>query len=301
MMHEKPLVSVLTTAYNRERYLGEALESVLSLTYPNVEVIVVDDASTDGSFAVAQHFAESDSRVRVFRNQENLGDYPNRNRAAALARGKYLKYVDSDDVIYPYALDAMVEAMERFPSAALGMSDIPARPEAPFPVQLSPEEVYREYYLEGEDIFGHGPLAAIIRTAAFQEVGGFSGVNLVGDLELWVKLAARYPVVLLPPGLTWWRQHEGQEYVQGIAAGVYPRLAYRVNVEALTSPHCPMEGGAREEALARVRRMQARTVVGLLRRGYVTEAARLYRAGSTTPGRLLAAVLPRRSRRNGRS
>jgi glycosyltransferase involved in cell wall biosynthesis len=296
MMREQPLVSVLITAYNRERYLPQALESVLALKYPNFEVIVVDDASTDRTLAIAQRFAESDPRVRVFRNEENLGDYPNRNRAATLAQGKYLKYVDSDDIIYPYALDAMVEAMERFPAAGLGMSDLPARPDTPFPVQLTPEEAYREYYLREQDLFGHGPLAAIIRTEPFRMVGGFSGINLVGDLELWVKLAARFPVVLLPAGLTWRRQHEGQEYAQGVAAGVYPRLTYRVNVEALTSPHCPLPAAERTEALARVRRVQARTVLGLLRRGYAREAVRLYRAGKTTPVRLVTAFLPLRAR-----
>jgi glycosyltransferase involved in cell wall biosynthesis len=294
-MPGRPLVSVLMTAYNRERYLAEALESVLASTYPNFEVIVVDDASEDGTFALAQQFAAGDPRVRAFRNERNLTDYPNRNRAAALARGKYLKYVDSDDMIYPNGLEAMVEAMERFPEAALGMSDQPARAGSPFPLQLTSEEAYREYYLQGGDLFGHGPLAAIIRADAFRAVGGFSGVNLVGDLELWVKLAARFPVVLLPAGLTWWRQHEGQEYAWGIAAGIYPRLAYRVSVEALTSPHCPLPPAECEEALARVRRVQARTVLGLLRRGHAREAIRLYREGNTTPVRLLTAFLPLRT------
>src|SRR5690606_2521559 len=97
-----PLVSVLMTVYNREKYIAEAIKSVLASTYQNWELIIVDDQSMDNSVAIAQSFAQKDPRIQVHVNKENLGDYPNRNRAASYAKGKYLKYVDSDDLIYPY-------------------------------------------------------------------------------------------------------------------------------------------------------------------------------------------------------
>ena len=78
------------------------------------EVIIVDDGSTDGSLEIARDY-QSDSRVKVFINETNLGDFPNRNRAAAHAAGKYLKYVDSDDAIYPHCLEVMTHMMERYP------------------------------------------------------------------------------------------------------------------------------------------------------------------------------------------
>src|ERR1700683_2785622 len=95
-----PLVSVLITVYNRERYLAAAVDSVLAQTMQDFEVIIVDDLSTDRSVEIAQTYAARVPRIRFLRNERNLGDYPNRMQAAEQARGRYLKYVDSDDLIY---------------------------------------------------------------------------------------------------------------------------------------------------------------------------------------------------------
>jgi len=107
MSSGRALVSILMTAYNRERYIAEAIESVLRSSYDELELIVVDDGSSDGTRAVAERYAAIDRRARVYVNDVNLGDYPNRNRAASYARGVYLKYVDSDDVLYPHAIAVM--------------------------------------------------------------------------------------------------------------------------------------------------------------------------------------------------
>ena len=116
------LVSVLTTSYNRADFIGEAIESVLASTFTDFEYIIVDDCSTDNTFEIAKSYAEKDTRIRVFQNEQNLGDYPNRNKAASYATGKYIKYLDSDDVMYAHCLEVMVSAMEKFPEAGLGMS-----------------------------------------------------------------------------------------------------------------------------------------------------------------------------------
>src|SRR4051812_47750099 len=92
-----PLVSVLMTSYNREKYIAQAIESVIASTYSNLELIIVDDCSKDSTVSIARSYAENDKRVKVYVNEKNLGDYPNRNKAASYATGKYLKYVDADD------------------------------------------------------------------------------------------------------------------------------------------------------------------------------------------------------------
>src|SRR5258708_31839495 len=112
-----PLVSVLMTAYNREKYIAEAIESVRNSTYANWELIIVDDLSKDNTVAIAKQYEAKDSRIKVYVNEQNLGDYPNRNQAATYARGKYLKYVDADDQLYPHGLQVVVSYMERFPEA----------------------------------------------------------------------------------------------------------------------------------------------------------------------------------------
>jgi len=206
----RPVVSVLVTVYNRELYLAECLDSILASTWQDFEVVVVDDGSKDGSVVVAEGYAARDPRIRFFPNEKNLGDYPNRMRAASLARGEFLKYVDADDLIYPHSLEIMVEAIRRFPEAALGLSLNRIDPPRPFPFVTESARIMALHF-GGASLFGCGPTGGIIRRSAFEEVGGFSGRQFVGDSELWLKLGERWPLVSLPPALVWWRQHEGQQ------------------------------------------------------------------------------------------
>ena len=120
-MVAEPVVSILVTVYNRAGYLAACLDSILASDFRAFEIIVVDDGSTDTSFDIATDYAARDSRIRIFRNSANLGDYGNRMRAAELARGRFLKYVDSDDLIYQHTLGVMVKAMEAEPDVALGL------------------------------------------------------------------------------------------------------------------------------------------------------------------------------------
>ena len=93
------------TAYNRADYIAASIESVLAQTFTDFELIVVDDHSSDATTAVVQRYL-GDPRVRLVVNERNLGDYPNRNHAATFARGEFMKYHDSDDLLYRHCLDA---------------------------------------------------------------------------------------------------------------------------------------------------------------------------------------------------
>jgi glycosyltransferase involved in cell wall biosynthesis len=273
-----PVVSVLMTAYNREAYLAEAIESVLASDYADFELIIVDDASTDATNRIAAEFAARDTRIRLERNPANLGDYPNRNRAASLARGRYLKYVDSDDRILPHGLGTMVSAMEAYPSAAIGLSYAKTSGITE-PVLVTPEEAYRQHFLE-DGLFGCGPLGVILRADAFRQVGGFSGQRYIGDLEMWSRLAARHPVVLIPDGLVWWREHDGQEYLDGIHSGLYPQLAHNVSMNALVNGDCPLSESERGRAIERINRQTARYLVGMIKKGRLAWALRMFRETS---------------------
>ncbi len=103
-LNNDSLVSVLMTAYNRQKYIAAAIESVLASAYSNFELIIVDDHSNDDTVNIARAYAARDNRIRVYVNEKNLGDYPNRNKAASYAKGEFLKYVDSDDYLYPWGL-----------------------------------------------------------------------------------------------------------------------------------------------------------------------------------------------------
>lgn len=202
-----PLVSVLMTAYNREEYIAEAIESVLASSYSNFELIVVDDCSKDRTVDIARSYEKKDNRVKVYVNDVNLGDYPNRNKAASLATGEYIKYVDSDDVMFPSCLQKMMKSMTQFPEAGFGLcADIDEQSK----LCTSPRETYLEHFA-GQAHFGRSPGGSIIRKDAFDKVGGFSGMRQLGDFEFWLKIGAQYPMVKLPFQIYWVREHVGRE------------------------------------------------------------------------------------------
>ena len=239
-MNVQPMVSVLMTAYNREKYIAKAIESVLESTYENFELIIVDDKSQDNTVIIAGEYEKKDRRVRVYLNEKNLGDYPNRNKAASYAKGKYIKYLDADDLLYYYGLQVMVNYMERYPSAGFGLASMVSN-EIAFPICIGPSKIYLEHF-NGFGHFSRGPGSSIIKLDCFNKVGGFSGARMIGDFELWCKLARYFDMVKFPFDLYWNRLHEEQESKSEYAKQ-YPVLTKKVLNEALSHPECPLEAG----------------------------------------------------------
>jgi hypothetical protein len=245
MMARQPAVSVLMTAFNRERYIAPAIESVLAQTFEDFELLVVDDASRDGTVDIARTY-EADPRVRVVVNERNLGDYPNRNRAAGLARGEFIKYHDSDDVMYPHCVASMVPPLRAEPSAGLALSSGWHWPGGPCPMLLTPRLAYQREFL-GQGLFMCGPAGALIRTDVFRSLGGFPERGAASDYIFWLKACATVGVLLVPADLFWYRIHPGQEIQNPVAAREYalvPGEAWR----ALGAPGCPLDAAEREQA-----------------------------------------------------
>lgn len=234
----QPLVSVLMTSYNRENLIAQSIESVVTSTYQNWELIISDDCSVDNTFQIAQTYAAKDTRIKVYRNNKNLGDYPNRNKAASYAKGKYLKYLDSDDLLYYYGLEVIVNYMERFPKAGWGLASI-AEDEQPFPICIEPTTIYLESFSKN-DHFGRAPGSSIIKKEVFEALGGFSGARMIGDTELWMKCAMYYPLVKFPFDMYWSRVHENRESASAYANKKYDELRKKLFYSILSSPDCPL-------------------------------------------------------------
>lgn len=205
-----PLVSVLMTAYNREQYIAEAIESVLKSTYPFFELIIVDDCSTDQTVHIAKEYQKKDHRVKVYVNSKNLGDYPNRNVAASYAKGVYLKYLDSDDMMYSTCLEVMVAGMLQFPNAAFGVSLNNYTTNQALPIELQSADTITGQF-EGCGYLDIGPTAVIFTTSIFKQQGGFTGSRFWGDTELLLSLSNNFSMVILPASLVYWRIHNEQE------------------------------------------------------------------------------------------
>lgn len=105
-----PTVSICVPTYNGEAYLAESLDSVLAQTFADVEVLVVDDGSSDGTVELAAAYAGRDARVRVERNPRNLGLVANWNRCVELARGEWIKFAFQDDLLAPTCVERLVAA-----------------------------------------------------------------------------------------------------------------------------------------------------------------------------------------------
>jgi hypothetical protein len=249
-MIKRPTVSVLLTSYNRQKYLAASIESVLAQHLDTFELIIVDDASTDGSLAIARDYGARDLRIRVLVNPRNLGDYLNRNRAAELATGEFIKYHDSDDLMYPHCLSLMVSLMRSEPSAGLGLSLQRRFTGGPVPMLLSPRQCYQREFL-GSGLFSGGPSNALFRRDVLEALGGFEDHGNASDDYFWLRACARVNVLALPADLFWSRMHPGRASNTGKALEDYTSVI-GAQWRALRDPTCPLMADERDLALRTV-------------------------------------------------
>jgi glycosyltransferase involved in cell wall biosynthesis len=113
MYHKKPRVSIGLPVHNGERFLGETLDSLLAQSYADFELIISDNASTDGTQEICNLYAAKDQRVRYYRNAKNVGVAPNFNRVFELSTGDYFKWASADDICKPEHLARCLEVLER--------------------------------------------------------------------------------------------------------------------------------------------------------------------------------------------
>ena len=177
---DRPLVSAIVPCYNAERYVGDAVDSILGQTYRPVEVIVVDDGSTDRSLEVLRRFGD---RVRACR-QPNAGVGAARNRGVALARGSFLAFLDADDVWPAGKLDRQMAAFDDDPSLGVVGGHV-----AQFVSPELPDEVRRKFASLPQEVPARVPGAMLIRREEFERVGAFSTEVVSGDTIDWILRA----------------------------------------------------------------------------------------------------------------
>lgn len=117
-----PTVSIGLAVYNGANFVAEAIEGILGQTYRDLELIISDNASEDDSFAICSDYARQDPRIRLYRNEINVGAAPNFNRMFQLARGKYFKWAFHDDIMLPRFVEAAVAVLESDPSVVSCMT-----------------------------------------------------------------------------------------------------------------------------------------------------------------------------------
>ena len=204
-----PEVSVLMTAYNREKFILESIESVTQSTFKNLELIIVDDGSKDNTIELVRHAMQKDSRIRFYQNENNLGDYPNRNQAASYAKGKYILYVDSDDQIQPDAIAYCMKYFEAFPEA--DFSVIYPHDDIQTPMMFDSETAIRKHFYE-KSFLNLGPGGVVFKREFFLKNNAYSTqFGPTNDLYSHLKFAIKGNVLLLPYRYLIYRIHDGQE------------------------------------------------------------------------------------------
>ncbi len=193
----RPRVSLCIPAYQAERYLQQTLDSCLAQDYPDFEVVVIDNNSSDGTREILE--TVKDERVRVIRNETTLPVVENWNLAVRMSRGEFVKVVCADDILEPDCVAAQSAVLGDSPDVALVSSRIDfidaegqllrrARGLGGIVGRQSGERVVRQLVRTGS--YPVGPAVAVMfRRADFDRTGGFgSDLVLTSDIDLWVRL-----------------------------------------------------------------------------------------------------------------
>ena len=202
-------VSVLMPVYNAERYVAEAVESILAQTFRDFEFIIVDDGSTDNSLAILRHYAEQDDRIRLV-SRENKGLVVSLNEMIGLARGDLIARMDADDVALLERFALQVAYLNSHPEViCLGGRireiDDRGRILADFP-PIQGDSVIQENLLKGCNSFTHA--SVMMRRDPLLAVGGYrASMILAEDLDLWLRLGEVGRLENLPQVVVHYRVH----------------------------------------------------------------------------------------------
>jgi glycosyltransferase involved in cell wall biosynthesis len=208
-----PRVSVVIATYNMARFLPEAIESILRQSFQDIEVIVVDDGSTDNTREVVAQFG---SRVKYVW-QENAGPSAACNRGDDIARGEYQLRLDADDVLMEGALEKMVSVMDDAPQVGFCYGQVRYMDEDGKELHLPRQWPERSGSMTAQQvilellnlrfIFGS---ATLFRRACFREVGRFDeSLDYGEDTELYARMAKRFSAAYIAEPLAWRRKHRG--------------------------------------------------------------------------------------------
>ena len=161
--------------------------------------------------------------------------------------------------MYPHTLNVMVNAMESYPDAALGVTSSSKSFTKGVFFKHNPKSAYSCHFFK-RNLLNHGPSGVIIKREVFFSLNGFSGKRNVSDFEMWLKMAANYPVIEMEHDLVYWREHEGQEI--NVASYIYVELLYQVLRKALENPSCPLNENEKQYLLSNQKKI---TLVNILK------------------------------------
>lgn len=267
---ERPTVSVLVTCYNYSQFLRDSVQSALDQTGVQIDVVIVDDRSSDDSPTVAARLAEADERVRVVLHEHNLGLVPTLNEQKGALTGKYVVKLDADDLLPPGAVERAVALLEAFPRVGFvygtavhfeGLPPADASPTAESWTLWSGEQWLRLIARGGANVISQPEV--VIRREALDQVGDYNEeLPHTSDMEMWLRLACRWDVARVNgPAQGYYREHD-QSMQRTVNAGWTTDLRGRLDAYESALGSAPRDMPARAELLATARHRMGRTALG---------------------------------------
>jgi len=265
--HTTPAISVLMPTYNGERFLRPTIESILNQTFPNFELIIIDDGSTDNTPQILSEF--KDTRLTVLTNQQNLGIAAATNRGLAAARGEYIALQDHDDISLPHRLQTQLDFLNTHPEIALvgSAAELIDENGIAYDNYREPEN---DIELKWEALF-RCPIrhtSVVVRRKVICEIGGYSAdstLNVASDYDLLSRIVMRYGVANLDERLVRWRRHPAATSIMHdqdqLRAGEFTSLR---NIRALFQNDDRTSVGLDQQYLLEGSRAFLCTPVGLL-------------------------------------
>jgi glycosyltransferase involved in cell wall biosynthesis len=203
------LVSVVIATFNTGRYLPQAVQSVLSQTYSNVEILIIDDGSTDDTAQIIRRW-EQDERVRVYR-QPNGGQAQARNRGVALSKGQYVAFLDADDEWLSHKLSRQMPLFTN-PQVGVVYSEYECMDAEGRALPKPPTRMYRGRVTAALLIDNFVSFqTAVVRRECLERHGAFDeSVRMGDDYDLWLRLSAHYEFDYIPQPTARYRVWSGQ-------------------------------------------------------------------------------------------
>jgi glycosyltransferase involved in cell wall biosynthesis len=205
-----PKVSVVIPAYNAMKYLPETVDSVFKQTYHNFEVLIINDGSTDNTDHWASQLSQKEPKVKLI-SQPNQGVQKARNRGIKEARGEYIAFLDADDLWEPTKLQKQVDALDRNLAAGLcytwtALADEQGKATGRVIASRAEGNVWQQLTEINFVCCGSTPL---IRRSCFDTTGLFAeDLRFSEDWDMWLRIALKYPFVVIKEPLIRYRQHE---------------------------------------------------------------------------------------------
>ncbi len=226
---KKPLISVIMSVYNEERYLQDAIDSILAQTVSDFELIIVDDGSTDRTREILSGYR--DPRIQVLFNDENCGLTVNLNRALDVAEGIFIARMDGDDIAYPNRLEKELEYLKRHPELMLISCRTKTFGDQNLQSDITGSSEYLRCRMLVRPVLAHPGFMA--RREVFRELGYQydESFRQAQDYDLAARLTRRYSIGICPEVLLEYRAHEGQ--VSNKVGGSQFRNADRVRERLL--------------------------------------------------------------------